>query len=86
MMKNRIDVFNQKALEYFRGHVDGKGIDNKMLGAAVAALERQVPRRVVDWHMKTVCPGCHGSLYLEDLNVVEKGRYCSYCGQKLEWD
>ena len=84
-MKNRIDVFYQKALEYFTGSVDGKGIDNKMLGAADAALEKQVPKRVEDRHMKTVCPACRASLYLEDLNVVKKSRYCPDCGQRLEW-
>ena len=45
MKKNRIDVFYQKALAYFTGSVDGKGIDNKMLGAAVWALEKQVPKK-----------------------------------------
>ena len=84
-MKNRIDAFYQKALAYFRAGVDGKGLDNGMLGAAVAALEKQVPRRVADRHMKTVCPACRCSLYVEDLNVVEKSRYCPDCGQKLEW-
>ena len=81
-MKNRIDVCYQKALAYFRAGVDGKGIDNKMLGAAVAALEKQVPKRVADERLGTVCPACRGSLYLEDLNVVEKSRYCPDCGQK----
>ena len=84
-MKNRMDVFYQKALVYFKGSVDGKGLDNKMLGAAGAALERQVPKRVADEHLGTVCPACRASLYLEDLNVVKKSRYCSNCGQRLEW-
>lgn len=85
-MKYIVDVLFQKALEYFRAGVDGKGLDNGMVGAAVAALEKQVPKRVADRHMKTVCPACRESLYLEDLNVVEKSRYCPDCGQRLEWD
>ena len=85
-MKNRIDVFYQKALAYFTGSVDGKGIDNKMLWAAVWALEKQVPKRAADEHRGTVCPACQCSLYRYDWDTVEKDRYCPSCGQKLEWD
>lgn len=83
---NKLAIANRKALEYFRGHTDGKGLDHNALAFAIQALEKQVPKKVKEAHFETVCPVCKGSLYIDDLNVVEQSRYCPDCGQMLEWE
>lgn len=37
----------EKALDYFRGNVDGKGLDNRYLACAIDALEKQIQKKVV---------------------------------------
>ena len=36
-------------------------------------------------HKSFLSPVCKGSLYIDDLNVVEQSQYCPDCGQRLEW-
>lgn len=82
-----MDMFYKSSLEYFMEHIGNNDnyLDDEMMYAAVLALKKRLPKPAVDRHTDTVCPACHESLYLEDLGVVEKSRYCSYCGQKLKW-
>ena len=84
-MSEFINQANKRALEYFRSRTDGKGLDLNALAFAIQALEKQVPKRAVDAHVDTVCPASRADLFPEDLNAVEKSRYCPDCGQKLEW-
>lgn len=84
-MGKTYEKFYKKALDYFRTGTDGKGIPAYALCMAIEALKKQMPKRAEDKHSDTVCPACHRSLYIEDLNAVEKARYCSECGQRLEW-
>lgn len=81
----RVDIANKRALEYFKCRLDGKGIDFNALACAVIALEKQIPKKIVDDYSETVCPSCKANLFIEDLNVVMKSDYCPDCGQKLEW-
>ena len=83
---NRLVTANRKALEYFRSRTDGKELDHNALAFAIQALEKQVPKRAVDAHVDTVCPASRADLFPEDLNAVEKSRYCPDCGQRLEWN
>lgn len=75
----------KRALKYFTTRTDGKGIDHAALASAVLALEKQVSKKIKEAHFETVCPVCKGSLYIDDLNVVEQSQYCPDCGQRLEW-
>lgn len=71
-MSKTYERFYKKALDYFRTGTDGKGIPAYALCMAIEALEKQMPKRAEDKHSDTVCPACHRSLYIEDLNAVEK--------------
>lgn len=84
-MNKLLDQANKRALDYFKCRTDGKGLDQNALAFAIKALEKQVPKRAVDAHVNTVCPACRAKLFLEDLNAVEKSRYCPDCGQRFEW-
>lgn len=84
-MNKLLDQANKRALDYFKCSTDGKVFDHNALAFAIQALEKQVPKRAVDAHFDTACPACKNNLYIEDLNVVEKSRYCPDCGQRLEW-
>lgn len=85
-MNKLLDQANKRALDYFKCRTDGKGLDQNALAFAIQALEKQVPKKVKEAHFETVCPVCKGSLYIDDLNVVEQSRYCPDCGQMLEWE
>ena len=86
MMNVLVDQANKKALEYFRGNTDGKGLNHNALAFAIGALEKQVPKKVKKAHWETICPVCKGSLYIDDLNVIMESQYCPDCGQRLEWE
>ena len=51
---------------------------------AISALEKQIPKKVnislkgtTGWNTKCHCPICH--------SMVSHGKYCSNCGQALDW-
>ena len=51
---------------------------------AISALEKQIPKKVnislkgtTGWNTKCHCPNCH--------SMVSHGKYCSNCGQALDW-
>ena len=53
-------------------------------GQAILALERQIPKKVnislkgtTGWNTKCHCPNCR--------SFISKGKYCSECGQALDW-
>ena len=75
----------RKALEYFACCTDGKGIDNRMLYCAITALEKQIPKKIIDLNNEKGCPCCKHSFYIEDLNVSMRYDYCPDCGQKINW-
>ena len=52
---------------------------------AISALEKQIPKKVnislkgtTDWNTKCHCPNCH--------SMVSHGKYCSNCGQALDFN
>ena len=52
---------------------------------AISALENQIPKKVnislkgtTDWNTKCHCPNCH--------SMVSHGKYCSNCGQALDFN
>ena len=81
----RDDMRYKEAYNYFISRTDGMGIDPSALGCAVLAIEKQIPMQVKKDHADTVCPSCKGSLFNEDLNVIEESNYCYQCGQRLKW-
>lgn len=65
--------------------------DNCVLGKAIEALEKQVPKKPVlekakgivgidMWH----CPVCDGEI-ISDWNRDIANSYCHLCGQRLNW-
>ena len=48
-----------KALEYFRSNVDGKGLDHRYLALAIHALEKQIPRKVVEMKKEGMWSSSH---------------------------
>lgn len=64
---------------------DGIGeIDAVDFILALNALDKQIPKKVnislkgtTDWNTKCHCPNCH--------SMVSHGKYCSNCGQALDW-
>lgn len=65
------------------------GSDAKVLGMAINALEKQIPKKppVVNrpsiFVKVPVCPNCSTSEHYQPL--YGKIKYCSNCGQKLDW-
>lgn len=65
------------------------GSDAKVLGMAINALEKQIPKKppVVNrpsiFVKVPVCPNCSTSEHYQPL--YGKTKYCSNCGQKLDW-
>lgn len=52
---------------------------------AISSLEKQIPKKVnvslkgtTDWNTKCHCPNCH--------SMVSHGKYCSNCGQSLDFN
>lgn len=79
----------EKALDYFRGNVDGKGLDNRYLACAIDALEKQIQKKVVktkDYYYSTCCPNCKFDLYIEDLGTIFKADFCPDCGQAIKYE
>ena len=63
--------------------------DEKVLGMAIKALEKQIPKKppVVNrpsiFVKVPVCPNCSTQEHYQQL--YGKTKYCSNCGQKLDW-
>ena len=84
-----------KALEYFKSSVDGKGLDHRHLALAIQALEKQIPRKVktkfatvngrITCFETTVCPNCGEDFYVEDLGQTMFYNFCPNCGQAIKW-
>ena len=85
-----------KALEYFRSNVDGKGLNYQHLALAIYALEKQIPRKVktefatvngcITCFETTVCPKCGEDFYVEDLGQTMFYNFCPNCGQAIEYN
>lgn len=59
-------------------------VGGKSLDIAISAIKKQIPKKVnislkgtTDWNTKCHCPNCH--------SMVSHGKYCSNCGQALDW-
>ena len=75
------------ALKFFKQQLNN-GIYGEFVGnfdTAISALEKQIPKKVnislkgtTDWNTKCHCPNCH--------NMVSHGKYCSNCGQALDFN
>lgn len=67
------------------------GSDAKVLGMAIKALEKQIPKKVkIEQWIYTKCD-CgyefskhHGDGYYS-IPLENKTKYCANCGQKLDW-
>lgn len=67
------------------------GSDAKVLGMAIKALEKQIPKKVkIEQWIYTKCD-CgyefskhHGDGYYS-IPLENKTKYCPNCGQKLDW-
>ena len=59
-------------------------IGGKSLDIAISAIEKQIPKKVnislkgtTGWNTKCYCPNCSA--------FISNGKYCSECGQALDW-
>ncbi len=57
----------------------------KALKTAISALEKQIPKKVVDDTEFGMCPYCHNEFNSELMNEYNV-KYCLHCGQALDWD
>ena len=74
-----------KALEYFKSSVDGKGLDHRHLALAIQALEKQIPRKVFEIENCSVhCPKCSYRFRPDNLGHVFVTKFCPVCGQAIE--
>lgn len=64
------------------GNVDECKKNNQAISMAVAALEKQIPRKLIRksgaFTSSYKCPQCDGY-------VAFRNKFCEYCGQALDW-
>ena len=66
------------------------GSDAKVLGMAINALEKQIPKKPINYDKYYYkCPYCEQDLSVDDdsLYIYEDTmpNYCTNCGQRLDW-
>lgn len=57
-------------------------------GAAILALEKQIPKKFEIWNGQDCCPTCHalfGSDETRKRLIHWEMDHCKYCGQALDW-
>ena len=69
--------------------------DIEALKVGIAALEKQVPKKVkiefateggcITCFETDVCPACGKDFYIEDLGQTMYCSFCPDCGQALDW-
>ena len=61
------------------------GSDAKVLCMAIKALEKQIPKKLINTcqYVSGCCPNC--KKYISDWLEYNKFMCCPYCGQKLDW-
>ena len=61
------------------------GSDAKVLGMAINALEKQIPKKLINTcqYVSGCCPNC--KKYISDWLEYNKFMCCPYCGQKLDF-
>lgn len=73
--------------------VDNKVCDGEEIDVAIEALEKQIPKKPIDFEDRFWgCPSCNNNLlmkwyrYPEELMSKEFGlEYCLRCGQAIDW-
>lgn len=70
---------------YVGGFEDTECPQFEAIQVAVEAIQKQMPKKVnislkgtTDWNTKCHCPNCH--------SMVSHGKYCSNCGQALDFN
>ena len=76
----------EKALNYFKSRVDGKGIDTVALCFAMEALEKQIKKEVIGTGLIRFCPSCRQKFFVDDEKAAMQCYACPRCGQKLKWN
>ena len=70
------------------------GIDAKVFGMAIQALEKQIPKKprktdsyrgVLKRVYAYVCPTCGNACLEKYMNERQGTMFCWNCGQKLDW-
>ena len=58
---------------------------NEALGMAINALEKQIPKKLINTcqYVSGCCPNC--KKYISDWLEYNKFMCCPYCGQKLDF-
>lgn len=62
------------------------------LAFAISALARQIPKKPINiqkplirWGLCPICKGKNDGFYLRPNRVTEAQKFCSDCGQALDW-
>ena len=74
----------QEAIEFFKGELEGGKCSEHCIQCnanelALQALEKQIPKKIIDYGYKTrvgFCPNCE---------AVVTSDFCDNCGQALDW-
>lgn len=81
----------EEAIKILRAsHCDGldcRNCENCVVGMAIADMEKQIPKKPIEYIMRFICPNCE-SLEIEQYNDIGGSTffdYCPDCGQKLDW-
>jgi len=92
LIKNMLTVLDN-CVDIIPGDGDGVQDDIQALNLAITALEKQIPKKIyhktwadIDGVPYDLCPNCENNLCTTGLLANRKGKYCSDCGQKLDWE
>lgn len=75
--KEAINVMTQAREEAGRAFLGKVQFNVPQYHAVIRALEKQIPKKPINYKYKIVCPSCE--------NLVGSAPYCRYCGQALDW-
>lgn len=89
-LNNTIEVYRDMVARFeamFPGCQSAKRFDVDVYETAVAALEKQIPKRAVGTHYAHMrCPSCNRRIPSGGgSSSRRRDNWCNYCGQKIDW-
>ena len=80
-----------KEIEVAIKHIEARNMSAKHLNMAIAALEKQIPKKIESAYMSNgivagYCPTCKGTVKIIPTWLrYAKGKCCDWCGQRIDW-
>lgn len=81
-MTNLEAIEELKYQETMRSNGGDYQVNNLVIGAAISALEKQIPKKPI-FDSLYACPTCH-TIMLQGA-FEARGKCCKECGQVLDW-